>query len=237
MQELYRDYARTVVFAKNDEAQFARWAALNLDCHYRPFLPHDQSAAILDIGCGHGRFVRALLERGYKDVSGVDFSEDQIAYGIGQGLGEHICCADALDFLHGCERKFQCVLLLDILEHLEISYMIRLLKLLSERMQPGGKLIIQVPNGLAPLSPLLYADATHMRAYTPASLEQVLKIAGFNRFEHRALPPIMHGIKSSVRRALWSTLVQPLIAFYLLIVCGSRQGNIFTPNLLTVVEV
>ncbi|MCF2514323.1 methyltransferase domain-containing protein [Sphingomonas sp. G124] len=47
--------------------------------NYRSFLPVDRQAAILDIGCGRGDFVRYLHSLGYRNITAVDMDEDVIA--------------------------------------------------------------------------------------------------------------------------------------------------------------
>jgi len=46
--------------------------------NYRAFLPEDRSAAILDIGCGPGDFVRYLQGLGYSNITAVDVDQRAI---------------------------------------------------------------------------------------------------------------------------------------------------------------
>jgi SAM-dependent methyltransferase len=49
------------------------------DENYRPFLPEDLNAPILDIGCGQGDFVRYLHGLGYRNITAADTDERAIA--------------------------------------------------------------------------------------------------------------------------------------------------------------
>jgi 2-polyprenyl-3-methyl-5-hydroxy-6-metoxy-1,4-benzoquinol methylase len=48
------------------------------EINYRPFLPQDRHAAILDIGCGQGDFVRYMHSLGYSNITAVDIDRHAI---------------------------------------------------------------------------------------------------------------------------------------------------------------
>ncbi|MBK8637485.1 MAG: class I SAM-dependent methyltransferase [Chromatiaceae bacterium] len=45
---------------------------------FKACLPTDRSAAILDVGCGHGNFLFMLEQLGYRNLEGVDMSSEQL---------------------------------------------------------------------------------------------------------------------------------------------------------------
>lgn len=47
--------------------------------NYRPFLPKDPNARILDIGCGQGDFIRYLHGLGYRNITAADISDQAVA--------------------------------------------------------------------------------------------------------------------------------------------------------------
>lgn len=49
------------------------------EANFRPYLPEDRDAAILDVGCGQGDFVRYLHGLGYRNITAVDIDERAIA--------------------------------------------------------------------------------------------------------------------------------------------------------------
>lgn len=234
MQKCYQNYAKTTIFLDDKEEAFTNWSKLYFKTHVRPHLPISTSAKILEIGCGYGRYLHAMQTMGYTNIFGVDISEDQIQYAKNLNLKNYVRKVDGLTFL---ERKYDCydaILLLDVMEHLPSTYTINLIESIFRSLKTGGKLIIQVPNGLAPLSPLRYADFTHLNAFTPSSMSQVLRLGGFKTISHYPISATVHGIKSFIRSALWKSLFNPLIYLYMLIACGDRMGGIYTPNMLTV---
>lgn len=199
-------------------------------------LPADREAGILDIGCGYGRYLMALELAGYGNAYGIDVSKEQIAYAQ-ERLGVRNCMrADALEFLNDKSDVYDVILLLDVMEHLDVAYAIDLCHAVRRALKPDGLFIVQVPNGLSPLCPHLYADLTHQRAFTTDSVEQMLRIGGFGNFRHAATPTPVRGLKSLVRRTVWETIINPLLKAYLLVVMGSTLGGIYTPNLLTVTK-
>lgn len=233
MKNLFEKYTSTVVLAKVDEAALTRTSTRNFERNILPLLPSERQARILDIGCGYGRYLIALSLAGYGNVYGIDVREEQIAYAQ-ERLGLDNCaCADALEFLGDQSGAYDAILLLDVLEHLDVMYAIELCRAVYRALKPNGVFIVQVPNGLSPLCPHLYADVTHQRAFTRDSVEQMLRIGGFDNFRHSATPAPVHGLKSLIRRTVWEVVINPLLKAYFLIVVGSTLGGIYTPNLLT----
>src|SRR5436309_5892032 len=45
----------------------------------RQHFPRDRSAAILELGCGHGAFLYVMHQAGYKGAKGVDGAADQVS--------------------------------------------------------------------------------------------------------------------------------------------------------------
>ena len=231
---LYKNYTSVAVFSsEQEEEQFSAWGNLYFRKRIAPYLPANQEAAILEIGCGYGRFLVTMSQLGYQNVYGIDISEAQIRYAKEQLKLTNVAQADAVAFLQR-PQHYDAILLLDVIEHLELDYAITLLTEIHRVLPSGGTLIIQAPNGLAPLSPNYYGDLTHIRLYSPKTMGQLLSMSGFTQYLHHELPPIAHGIKSSVRKVLWSRVLQPLIKGYLLTANGDSMGGIYTSNFLTV---
>lgn len=231
---LFYKYTSTIVLANADAAELTKSSSRNFERNILPLLPADRQAKILDIGSGYGRYLVALDIDGYGNAFGIDVSEEQIAYAQ-EKLGLRNCkCVDALEFLGNQSETYDAILLLDVMEHLDIAYAVDLCRAVHRALKPNGTFVVQVPNALSPLCPHLYADITHQRAYTTESVEQILRMGGFDRFRHSATPTPVHGFKSLVRRTAWEAIINPLLKAYFLVVVGSTLGGIYTPNLLTV---
>jgi len=229
-EELYQNYNSAIVLPQKIEEN---WSRAYFKRYLLPHLPPQMNTSLLEIGCGYGRYLKFLEEEGYKNCCGLDISAEQIEYGKHQLGLSNIFQKDPLEYFAESKKKYDVIMLIDILEHLNLQYTVTLLKRAKEALSEEGFLIIQVPNAISPFALTFHGDITHERSFSIQSLEQLLRMAAFDRMKHFALPPLIHGIKSFVRRILWSGIISPLIAFILLISSGSKMGGIYTSNFLT----
>jgi len=148
------------------------------------WLPRDKEARILDLGCGAGEFVEYLRHLGYSNVSGIDYSPEQVAWCRERGLEQVTQVRDTQAYLRERKGAIDCIVMNNVLEHVPKADIIPLLTLIRETLPPGGSLIIQVPNmanvfGLA----ARYLDFTHEVGFTEHSLRQVLVASGYEEPE------------------------------------------------------
>lgn len=234
-EDIYKNYTSTSVLAGVDVKKFTAWSHRYFNAFILPHIPQDNNCKILEIGCGYGRYTHLLTHTlGYENTVGIDISEEQIEFAKNNYQLTKVFKADALEFLEAGQEKYDIVILMDVLEHLELDYAIRLLKKIKQCLNQYGKLIIQVPNGLSPLKPIFYGDVTHIRAFSSNSMTQILRMAGFKFFQHSAIPPLVHNIKSLLHRMIWVSLINPFIYLFVLLSHGSAVGGIFSSNLLTI---
>lgn len=181
MGDLLQSYGRDVYLPRNDlgaaweEATFRQYAA-----DYAPFLPRDDAAAVLDVGCGCGVFLQFLRSRGYTSLSGIDASEDQVRVARERGVQE-VAHADARTHLAASPARYDLVALNDMIEHVPKADAPRLLEDLLASLKPGGRVLIRTPNMACPLATTSrYIDFTHETGFTEWSLEALLRSAGFD---------------------------------------------------------
>jgi len=203
--------------------------------HLVPRLPAARDAKILDVGCGYGKIVFALRHEGFTAVTGFDASPEQVEAARALGIGG-IECAEAKDWLEARSGSYDAIVLFDVIEHIPKAEVVPLLAQCRSALKPGGRLVLQTPNGLSPLDPYRYADFTHETSFTVASINQVLEEAGFERVTVYPVAPHIHGPASLVRSLLWRFFFVPLVRFYLLVAIGDAQGGVYTPNLIAVGE-
>ncbi len=235
---IYKYYNSTTSFLNADKDLITNWSIHYFYHHILKHLPKNNDAKILEIGCGYGVNLKALLNIGYHNVSGIDISEEQIIYAQEKLNLSCVAVADALSFLkkdlYDNNSTYDVILMLDVIEHLEVNYSLELLQLINTALKQQGKLIIITPNAIAPLSPHIYWDVTHLRGYTTRSIEQCLKYAGFNEIIHFSLSPFIHGLKSFIRYIMWHCFFNPIIFLFLLIANGNSMGGIYTASFLTI---
>jgi 2-polyprenyl-3-methyl-5-hydroxy-6-metoxy-1,4-benzoquinol methylase len=158
-------------------APYYRW-------YTQGWLPKDQHARALDIGCGAGQFLYFLREAGFANTTGIDLDAVQVAYG--RELGLNCVCADAISFLAGTDDAYDLITLLEVLEHFTLSEAFPLLQAVVDHLKPGGSLILSVPNAESPAGfATRHADITHERAFTPTELTQLFLVHGLRHSAFR----------------------------------------------------
>lgn len=169
----------------------------------RQYFPANRSINILDIGCGHGTYLYFARENGYKNLKGIDFSGEQVALAHKLGLPE-VEQADIDDYLQQTTEKYDLVLMIDILEHLDPQQLFDSLEKVAKILNPGASLLIHVPNaeGLFGMR-IRYGDFTHIQAFTPKSIRQVLLTCGFDQVQSFEETPVVNGLKGLVRNIIW----------------------------------
>jgi SAM-dependent methyltransferase len=200
---LYRRYVSTFKSAPDlrVEPPIVWW-----DHKYLPLLADlERDAPILEIGCGSGGLLGYLRRRGFSHALGIDISEEQVA--LARRGGAQAELADALAFLDDHPGGFDAILAVDVLEHLRRDELIRLAGLLASALRPGGRLIVQTANG-AGLFPrqVIYGDLTHLTIFTPESLGQLLRGAGFQDLTFYETGPIPIRIRGKVDTFLWAAI-------------------------------
>jgi SAM-dependent methyltransferase len=187
---------------------------------------------VLDVGCGQGQLVRLLREHGYRRVSGIDVSAEQVA--LARELGtENVTLGDLFEHAERYPGRYDAVVALDFVEHFDRPQVQRVFQALSDLLKPGGVLVLRTPNGSSPYAGrYLYSDLTHGLIFTERSLRQIGAIVGFASFNAYPVRPAPGGLKRSVRRFLWR-LIEPLLILPLIVETGETR-HIVTQNLIGV---
>ncbi|NQV85313.1 MAG: class I SAM-dependent methyltransferase [Rhodospirillales bacterium] len=185
-------------------------------------------SAVLELGSGPGEFLSYLKQKGVTRFQGVEQDTQAVAV-MEAGLSDHVFVGDIWDFLGTPppDGPFDCVVLLDVLEHFSAGDGVRLLQKIKTVLAPKGRVVIRVPNMGSPWGGIhQFADLTHKTAFTPNSLEQLGQAAGFKAIaflpQRRGSPfrrlaeDALHGILSRV------LAVSPIV---------------WTPNMIAVLEV
>lgn len=205
-----------------------------LQHYYGRHLPADKTARIVDIGCGDGNFVYFMQQRGYVNAMGVDVSQEQIDKGTQMGI-PNLRCGDLISFLSGSDQQFDFVVAKDVIEHFTRNEVFEILPLIAKCLKPGGKFLMQVPNGQGYFyTSIFYGDYTHEMAYTASSIRQVVLNTGFSDVKCYPTGPVPVGINGRIRSVLWKLFVYRL-KFWKMVETGSPSG-IFTQNIIGVAE-
>jgi len=206
-----------------------------LASYYACLMPQDRNAKILEIGCGYGAFQAMARRLGYRNVHGIDIDEEQVKVAIELGV-DTVAVADASEFLSANRGEFDCIVAIDLIEHLAKQDAVEVLRLAHDALRERGRVLLQTLNGQSPfVGRLLYGDITHVFALTNVSACQLFRRAGFDDIEVHAMRPLLHGVASGIRLALWH-LIELVLRIATAAQAGAWRGNIFTPELLVVAK-
>ena len=169
--------------------------------YFLPLIPADRGARILDVGCGRGHLLDFLKRSGYRDLQGVDLSPQMVE--CSRRLGVPAEQSEATAFLSAHPARFDCVLALDVLEHLFKDELFALMDAVFSALRPGGCFIAHTVNadGLA-WGRMRYIDITHEQSFTRYSLGQLFTVTGFSGQEFRPVEPVGSGPRVLARRLI-----------------------------------
>ena len=124
--------------------------------------------------------------------------------------------------------QFDLLTCFDVVEHLTREELLTFFRLAHRALRPGGGLILQTPNGDAPLAgPVIYGDLTHQTILTAASLAHALSGAGFSSPQLQEHDPDPSGPAAALRWMAWKVL-RAIYAGLHLIETGSTPGPVST---------
>lgn len=197
---------------------------------FGPLLPEDKGAAIFEIGCGAGSFLYYLAEEDYHRPAGMDLSASAVetAGRLGVSGASH---GDALAHLKSARAAYDCVVAIDVVEHLRKDELFGFLEAVLGALKPGGTFIWRSPNADGPFSGRVrHGDLTHELSFTRHSAFQLMTAAGFGQTEVRPEGPVVTGARSLLRALLWA-LLSPLARLYLWAE-SCETGALLTANLI-----
>ncbi|MGH9143112.1 MAG: class I SAM-dependent methyltransferase, partial [Vicinamibacterales bacterium] len=150
---------------------------------------------VLDIGCGRGEMLAALKDAGIS-ACGIDQNSEMVAVASERGL--EAATGDAAAYLVALpDESLGGVIAAQVIEHLEPAYLMRLLDLAAQKLQPGAPIVLETINPacwLAFFSSYI-RDFTHVRPVHPDTLQYLLRASGFARVEIRYSAPVPEQMK------------------------------------------
>lgn len=191
-----RSATRTAEERSPMETQTAAPAGLDVPAYFHHSRPEIVARAtpsgkrILDVGCAAGAMGAAMLGAGATEVVGIEIHAPAASIARGRLTSVFGYDLDRLPELPFPSGYFDVITLADVLEHLKEP--VAVLRHLRRWLADDGRIVCSIPNvrHASVLLPLLvhgrwdYVDAgildrTHLRFFTPASMLQGLRDAGF----------------------------------------------------------
>lgn len=185
-----------------------------------------RTGKVLDVACGSGNILSFLAAEGFTNLYGVDISEEQVQ--IARQQFPQVICADALEYLSENHNQYILITAFDILEHFQKEEALEFLEAIYNALLPGGKLILQLPNGDSPFTGgIFYSDLTHEINYTAFSLHHLLLNCGFGEVKFQEHGPEPTSFKGIIRYSIWKVLRQ-ILRFIHFVETGGPSTGIYT---------
>ncbi|MFA4828254.1 MAG: class I SAM-dependent methyltransferase [Thermodesulfovibrionales bacterium] len=195
-------------YFKNRNVTADLYRDFRIPSHVKAVLPIVRSAKILDIGCGFGQILSALLKMNYVNVTGIDISDEAVS----SCLKDNLNVVKIDNIINFCftrkdsNDKFDFIIMSHVLEHLKKEDVIETLRLIKTHlMNPEASLLVMVPNAQSNTGCYwAYEDFTHQTLFTAGSLYFVLKSAAFESIDFidpdglEGSRPVIRQIKQSL---------------------------------------
>lgn len=232
-ERIYKEYVKLHTGQKIGDMEPYQKSIQDFDWRLRAVLPQDKDAACLDLACGSGKFLYYLKKKGYRNVSGVDVSPEQVE------LARQVCVdvyqGNIMEYLE-VDHRYDLITMFSLIEHLTPDEAVALLDDVYSALRPGGIFIVITPNADSPFaSHMRYGDVTHEVIYTKGALSSLMRASGFINCRALETGPVPHGLISGMRWLIWR-LITAILGFYRLVEGGSSRGWIFTTEFITVAE-
>ena len=138
---------------------------------------YDSRGKILDLGCGRGDYLKVFRDLGLQSY-GTDISPE--APKLVDNIPVMVADLEK-DELPYKETKFDFIFSKSVIEHMKEP--MKLLEYSNQQLREGGTAIILTPSWEHNYKGAFYIDHTHVTPFTRASLEDALKMAGFQNVE------------------------------------------------------
>ncbi|MDP2709629.1 MAG: methyltransferase domain-containing protein [Solirubrobacteraceae bacterium] len=149
------------------------------------YLPHfDGADWVLDLGCGRGEFLDALVAREI-GARGADMDASMVARC--REKGHDVQLADAATYLRALDDgSVPAIFAAQVVEHLGADELTELLALMQAKLAPGGVAIMETVNPHNPAAlKAFWTDTTHHHPLFPEVLLALCRLAGFESGEVR----------------------------------------------------
>ena len=204
---------------------------------YGKILKNKRNAAILDVGCGTGVFLKYLDQYGFTNAYGIDISREMIEYCQKSLPGKCEYIESLESFLGQRKNCFDFIFLNDVIEHFPREKVIVHLKTMRDSLKSGGNIVIKTGNS-ATLAGfyLRFKDFTHFLGFTEYSLRQVLLVSGFKDIELREQKLRFLFRLKRIVRIIGDLIIRNLYRIYYIFHYGDGRPTIFSKLLIAIAK-
>lgn len=140
-----------------------------------------------EFGSGDGRFLGLIREAGVHDVTGVDYSQDAIAFSRLLVPEAKYTIADFTKKLSFEDNSFDLIFLVETLEHLPPESIPSFFKEVHRVLRSDGYFVITVPSVLVPVHPKHYQHFSTEKIHSIMSDFHNVKIIGQDNLNKRTV--------------------------------------------------
>jgi 2-polyprenyl-3-methyl-5-hydroxy-6-metoxy-1,4-benzoquinol methylase len=138
---------------------------------------------VLDLGCGRGEFLELLRERGVS-ARGIEANPEMAAVCRTRGLDVAMATRSRTS-TRLADESLGGVVALQVVEHLEPEYLVRLIETAHAKLRPGGRIVLETINAACWVAffESYIRDITHVRPLHPETLKFLVVAAGFENVD------------------------------------------------------
>jgi 2-polyprenyl-3-methyl-5-hydroxy-6-metoxy-1,4-benzoquinol methylase len=157
---------------------------------YRPVLPSNKDARILDIGCGNGWFAAACRELGYTNVCVADFDISRKSYICDWGVTFYRIEKDIGAMLAQHQQEFDFIHMSHVIEHIPKYSLLWLGDAVYQALKKDGMVYLRTPNMEGPTpNSAFYVTLGHEYGFCGSNLALWLDVCGFDDVHFIHPPP------------------------------------------------
>jgi 2-polyprenyl-3-methyl-5-hydroxy-6-metoxy-1,4-benzoquinol methylase len=201
LDRAYCEYdRRTEQLDASPEAK-QRWFDALAAGTYLTHLGPPESCRVLEIGCNRGYLLRALQRFGFRHLTGIDLSPEDLREARKLTGLETLYAEEATRFLEQRPSVYDAVIFKAVLEHVPRDRADALLGAVGGSLTTDGVALCEVPNmDWYAASHERYMDITHETGYTRESLRQLFELFFEGVEVERVVDPAHAALASSGRR-------------------------------------
>lgn len=194
------------------------------------------SSKILEIGPGMGELLHILNEHKITSVDIIDNDAAILKYCKNKYKIRNTILSKSLDLSKWIKEKYDLIVLTQVFEHIPKSSYQNWIQNLYAALNPGGSIIITVPNGANPLvGTERYGDLQHENIFTVYSFQELMTFANLKNSSYVIkgfeIPPINF---LNIARIILQKILHTLFILAM-IVNGGIYQTLMTPNISLVI--
>lgn len=199
-------YSRYEAYEDNYFSKQVRDGLINFSLRYANI-----DGNILDYGAGKGHLIECLLSNNMGNITGCDFSKNAIDY-ISDRFKDNPMFKTALlidkTSFSLKEMNFNCVFLVEVIEHLRDDFLDATLKEIYRVMGHGAILIVTTPNNenlneakaICPDCGAIFHNMQHVRSFTVIGLRTLFEAYNFKTIFCSDINLICYRKKNGIKR-------------------------------------